>query len=125
MLLTTTTPGARYAGAFIAVVGIYSANALLLSWPSENTHNQTKRATAGGLQIFIGDIGAIAGVLVYRPSLNGHFYRVPHLVAIGYVAFGMLVAAALWAGLRRANQRSQDHDGDEAHKLVPAYQYQL
>lgn len=42
--------------------GIYSANALLLSWPGENVSNQTKRAVAVALQISIGDIGAISGV---------------------------------------------------------------
>lgn len=42
--------------------GIYSANALLLSWPAENIGEQTKRAVGVALQITIGDIGAIAGV---------------------------------------------------------------
>jgi hypothetical protein len=40
---------------------------------------QTKRATATANQIFVGNIGAIAGVLIYRPSLNGHFFRTPHI----------------------------------------------
>jgi hypothetical protein len=70
--------------------------ALLLSWPAENVSPQTKRATATAMQIFIGDIGgmkayhafwehrltdviAIAGVLVYRPSLSAHFFRTPHI----------------------------------------------
>jgi hypothetical protein len=70
--------------------------ALLLSWPAENVSPQTKRATATAMQIFIGDIGgmmiyhalwerrltdviAIAGVLVYRPSLSAHFFRTSHI----------------------------------------------
>lgn len=53
VILATHTAGARYAGVFVAVIGIYSANALLLSWPSENVSPQTKRATSTGMQIFV------------------------------------------------------------------------
>lgn len=76
ILLTTHTPGARYAGTFFAVIGIYASNgerrvfaflriciadrllarsytALLLAWPSENVSPQTKRAVASGMQIFV------------------------------------------------------------------------
>ncbi|GAA6033948.1 hypothetical protein JCM8097_000423 [Rhodosporidiobolus ruineniae] len=108
VVMTTHTPGARYAGTFIAVLGIYCANALLLSWPSENVSPQTKRATASATQIFIGDIGAIAGVLVYRPSLNSSFFRLPHGIAILYTGFGMAVAAFLWMSMKRANETGNE-----------------
>ena len=48
--------------------GIYSGNALLLSWPGENVSSQTKRAVAVAMQISIGDIGAIAGVCTLSVS---------------------------------------------------------
>ncbi|SCV73126.1 BQ2448_7051 [Microbotryum intermedium] len=117
VILATHTAGARLAGAFLAVMGIYAATALLLSWPAENISGQTRRATATATQIFIGDIGAIAGVLVYRPSLNQHFFRTPHIVAIGYTLFGMLSAAWLWNWMRQQNLqrasiiREQKQDG--------------
>ncbi|GAA5862359.1 hypothetical protein JCM8547_007615 [Rhodosporidiobolus lusitaniae] len=128
VLLTTHTPGARYAGAFIAVIGIYAANALLLSWPSENVGPQTKRATAAATQIFIGDIGAIAGVLVYRPSLNAHFFRIPHGIAILYTGFGIAVATYLWISMRRANQtdnRKRNEGSDGKGDRALGYQFQL
>lgn len=75
VLIATHTAGARLAGAFLAVGGIYAANgavsslrlprqrssltgttactALLLSWPSENVSPQTKRAVTSGNQIFV------------------------------------------------------------------------
>ncbi|KAI5477758.1 MFS general substrate transporter [Pseudohyphozyma bogoriensis] len=107
VLLATNTSGARYAGVFVTVIGIYSSNALLLSWPAEDVSPQTKRATASGMQIFIGDIGAISGVLVYRPSLVANFYRTPHIVAIAYTVFGMLVAAYLWIWMSKENKRRE------------------
>jgi hypothetical protein len=66
---------------------------LTSSWPGENVSGQTKRAVALAMQITIGDIGAIVGMLVYRPSLAGHHYRVPHIVSIIYVLLGMSSAA--------------------------------
>lgn len=89
VLLTTKTAGARYAGIFITVVGIYSANglsttlqsacyrltrstlALLLSWPSENVSPQTKRATASGIQIFVRTLCA-SGKIKNLPQLLCH-----------------------------------------------------
>ncbi|GAA5959743.1 hypothetical protein JCM8115_004847 [Rhodotorula mucilaginosa] len=104
VLLTTHTAGARYAGAFIAVAGIYSANGLLLSWPSENVSPQTKRAVSSGMQIFIGDVGAIVGVLVFRPSLAHDFYRIPQGISILYTGLGMVLAAVLSITMARANR---------------------
>ena len=48
-------------GVHFAAAGVYTGNALLLSWPGENVSAQTKRAVAVAMQITIGDIGAIAG----------------------------------------------------------------
>ncbi|POY73511.1 hypothetical protein BMF94_3448 [Rhodotorula taiwanensis] len=104
VLLTTHTPGSRYAGTFIAVAGIYSANGLLLAWPSENVSPQTKRAVSSGMQIFIGDIGAIVGSLVFRPSLSKNFYRIPLGISILYTGLGMILAAVLALSMARANR---------------------
>ncbi|GAA5820723.1 hypothetical protein JCM3770_005264 [Rhodotorula araucariae] len=109
VLLTTHTAGARYTGTFFAVMGIYAANALLLAWPSENVSPQTKRAVASGMQIFIGDVGAIAGTLIYRPSLNAHFFRTPHGIAILYTGCGILLALGLSLAMRRANIAKNAH----------------
>ncbi|GAA5903872.1 hypothetical protein JCM6882_001336 [Rhodosporidiobolus microsporus] len=128
VVLTTHTPGARYAGTFVAVLGIYCANALLLSWPSENVSPQTKRATASATQIFIGDVGAIAGVLVYRPSLNANFFRLPHGIAILYTGFGMLVAGFLWWSMARANRsdnRGRNGGSDGRGDRAVGYKFQL
>ncbi|ORY76509.1 major facilitator superfamily domain-containing protein [Leucosporidium creatinivorum] len=123
VLLSTHTAGARYAGIFITVVGIYPANALLLSWPSENVSPQTKRATSTAIQIFIGDFGAVTGVLIYRPSLNANFFRTPHIIAIGYTVLGMLIAAYLWIYMARENDRRaaiREQSGKQEAEVVEA-----
>ncbi|KAF5385636.1 hypothetical protein D9757_005518 [Collybiopsis confluens] len=108
ILLTARTPGAQYVGVHFAAAGIYTGNALLLSWPGENVAGQTKRAVAVAAQITFGDIGAIAGVLIYRPNFAGHQYRKPHIIAIGYLFFSIVVASYLWFGLSRENKRKEE-----------------
>ncbi|KAF8195576.1 major facilitator superfamily domain-containing protein [Pholiota molesta] len=105
ILLATKTAGAQYVGTLFAAAGIYTGNALLLSWPGENVSAQTKRAVAVAMQITIGDIGAISGVLVYRPSLNANRFRKPHIIAIGYLLFAILVTLYLSTWMNRENKR--------------------
>ncbi|KAG6854666.1 hypothetical protein C0991_003314 [Blastosporella zonata] len=105
ILITTSTPGAQYVGVHFAAAGVYTGNALLLSWPGENVSSQTKRAVAVAMQITIGDIGAIAGVLIYRSSLSAHLFRTPHAIAIGYLVFAIIVAISLATWLKKENAR--------------------
>ncbi|RXW22875.1 hypothetical protein EST38_g2973 [Candolleomyces aberdarensis] len=108
ILLTTKTPGAQYVGVHFAAAGVYTGNALLLSWPGENVSAQTKRAIAVAMQITIGDIGAIAGVLIYRPNLSAHRFRTPHLISIGYLLFAILVTIYLATYMSRENKRRDE-----------------
>ncbi|KAJ7863090.1 major facilitator superfamily domain-containing protein [Mycena olivaceomarginata] len=105
IVLTGPTPGAQYVGVHFAAAGVYTGNALLLSWPGENVSGQTKRAVAVAMQITIGDIGAIAGVLIYRPAFSGHRFRKPHIISIGYLLFAVAVATYLWVYMSRENKR--------------------
>ncbi|KAF8443061.1 major facilitator superfamily domain-containing protein [Boletus edulis BED1] len=105
ILITSATSEEQYLGVHLVAAGVYTGNSLLLSWPGENVSGQTKRAVAVAMQIMIGDIGAIAGSLVYRPSLSAHIYRKPNLIAIGYVLFAILMAAYLWVMMARENKR--------------------
>lgn len=105
ILLASTTAGGQYVGVHLAAAGVYTGNALLLSWPGENVSGQTKRAVAVAMQITIGDIGAIAGVLIYRPSLAAHRFRTPHIIAIGYLVFAILIALYLSTWMSRENKR--------------------
>ncbi|KAF7299548.1 hypothetical protein HMN09_00960000 [Mycena chlorophos] len=132
VVITAPTAGGQYVGVHLAAAGVYTGNALLLSWPGENVSGQTKRAVAVALQITVGDIGAISGqvsrsslppnpfnaspllsVLVYRPSLAGHRYRKPHLVAIGYLLFAVVVTSYLWFQMSHENKRRDALEDEE------------
>lgn len=70
------------------------------------------------MQITIGDIGAIAGVLIYRPEFAGHRYRKPHIIAIGYLLFAIVMASYLWAWMARENRRRDRLEEDTNLKEV-------
>jgi hypothetical protein len=96
--------------------------------PAENVGPQTKRATASANQIFVGDCGAIVGVLIYRPSLNANFYRLPHGLAILYTGLGCLVAGYLWYSMDRANKtdnRSRNEGSDGKGDRALGYKFQI
>jgi len=125
ILLTTKTPGSQYVGVHFAALGVYTGNALLLSWPSENISGQTKRAVGVAMQITIGDMGAVTGVLLYRPAFSAHHFRGPHIVAIGYLTFSIVIAGALWYSMASENRRragiiavGQDLEVDRETKVL-------
>ncbi|KAH7913398.1 major facilitator superfamily domain-containing protein [Hygrophoropsis aurantiaca] len=105
ILISSTTPGAQYFGVLLIAAGVYTGNSLLLSWPGENVSGQTKRAVAVALQITVGDIGAIAGCLVYRPTLSSNLYRRPNIISIGYLLFAILMTSYLWISMSRENRK--------------------
>ena len=57
------------------------------------------------MQITIGDLGAIAGVLIYRPAFSAHRFRLPHMIAIGYLTFSIALSSALWYSMASENRR--------------------
>jgi hypothetical protein len=78
------------------------------SWPAENISGQTKRAVGLALQITVGDLGAVTGVLLYRPAYSAHRFRKPHIIAIGYLTLSIVVASGLWFHMACENRRREE-----------------
>ncbi len=57
------------------------------------------------MQVTIGCLGAITGVLLYRPAFSGHHFRKPHIIAIGYLTFAIVMASTLWHFMASENRR--------------------
>lgn len=110
ILLTNTDPtgkpGVSYVGTFFAAAGIYPSVALGLSWPAVNVSGQTKRATANAMQITIGNVGAVIGTQLYRPS-DAPRYVVGHAVALAYLVANLAVVAVIWGVHSRINKRRE------------------
>jgi uncharacterized phage-associated protein len=108
---------------FICTAGVYSGNALLLAWPSENLMGHTFRATGLAIVIMIGDLGAIIGTEVYRMplgSLANKNFKYSHILAIIWLVIGTSSAAALYLGLSRQNARwdqAEAQSGQQQHSV--------
>lgn len=100
-------PGVSYLGTFFAAGGIYPSAALILSWPAINVSGQTKRAAANGLQVTIGNFGAILGTQLYRPKTAPR-YILGHSFALGYMCMNLVVVGSLWLVLARENRKKQE-----------------
>jgi len=97
-------PGVSYVGTFFAAGGIFPATALSLSWPAINVSGQTKRAVANGMQISIGNLGAVLGTQLYRAN-DGPRFIIGHSFALGYLVGNAIVASILYIVLKKENQR--------------------
>jgi MFS family permease len=120
-LLTSPTPGGQYVAVFICTAGVYSGNALLLAWPSENLMGHTYRATGLAMVIMIGDVGAVIGTELYRiplGSLANKKYKYSHIFAIVWLLIGILAASGLYLGLQRQN-RQWDQDPAQRDQQQP------
>jgi hypothetical protein len=126
-----------YSAVFLCTAGIYSGNALLLAWPSENLMGHTYRATGLAMVIMIGDCGAIIGTQLYRVPLGGlknTGYRYSHIFSIVWLLIGIASASGLYFGLQRENARldreeeTRNRDGiklEEKGKWQNSFRYQL
>lgn len=97
-------PGISYVGVFFAAAGIYPSVALALSWPAVNVSGQTKRATANAMQITIGNVGAVIGTQLYRPT-GAPRYVVGHGTALGYLVGNLVVVSVIWFVHARINKK--------------------
>ncbi|THZ84376.1 MFS general substrate transporter [Aureobasidium pullulans] len=97
-------PGVSYVGTFFAAAGIYPSTALALSLPAINVSGQTKRATATGMQITIGNLGAVLGTQLYRTETAPR-YVLGHSFALGYLCLNVIVAGTTWWVLHRENKK--------------------
>lgn len=103
ILLATSNIGGQYFGTFLIASGVFGGTGIVLSWPATNLSGQLKRAVGCAMQIGIGDIGAIIGVLVYRPK-DSPRYVPGHIISIAFLALGIVSQGALWWLLRRENR---------------------
>lgn len=104
ILLTAPShkPGVSYLGTIFAAGGIYPSCAIVLSWPTANVSGQTKRAAATAMSITIGNLGAVLGTQLYRPSTSPRWH-LGHGFALGYLVANLFVAVTLWVCLSREN----------------------
>lgn len=92
ILISQNWPWVSYVGTILAAAGIYPGTAIVLAWPANNVSDQTKRAAATGLQITIGNLGAVIGTQLYCTEMRPRYF-LGHGFAMGYLVANMVVVS--------------------------------
>ena len=97
-----------YFGAVIACIGVFSANALILSWLTNNIVGQTKRAVATAMVICVGNLSGAFSGQIYRSS-DQPLYRRGHGIILGLMCTTFVLVCVLKILLTRENRRRKSH----------------
>lgn len=107
MMYTLTNLHARYAGAFLAAAGSYSAFPPIVAILTSNIGGKTKRAVVIGLQVGIGGLAGTVSSNIFRAKDAPHYKfgikidLIASAVCFGATAINMLL-------LLRANKKKED-----------------
>eukprot|EP01117_Protostelium_nocturnum_P014191 TRINITY_DN5375_c0_g1_i1.p1 TRINITY_DN5375_c0_g1~~TRINITY_DN5375_c0_g1_i1.p1 ORF type:complete len:503 (-),score=152.58 TRINITY_DN5375_c0_g1_i1:99-1562(-) len=105
----------RYLAIFFVTFGVYPCIPLVLSWVSNNSGTETKRAVSLAVTVIIGHLfGSIIGTQIY-PKSDGPAYRLGFSACAGSMALASLASLTLHFLLRRENARRIVKEKDPNH----------
>ncbi|KAL7268603.1 hypothetical protein RUND412_008765 [Rhizina undulata] len=102
----------KYFSTFLSAVGIYAASGLNIPWLSNNIRGHSRRATASGIQVAVGQLGGVAGSYIYRAQ-NAPEYLLGHGLALGFLCMAAVGTVAMVWGLRRENAELERREREE------------
>lgn len=123
MALGGSTAAVRYAGTYLAAVGIYPCVANTISWLSNNVEGVYKRGVSIGLMIGGGNLNGVVSSNIYRGQ-DAPRYRLGHIVVLAYLTLCMFGGSLLQRFLlqrenakRRAGKRNGWIDGKSEKEI--------
>jgi len=94
VLYTQTAPGAGYAGAVLAAVGVYPTIAVDLAWAGSIAGGDVRRATVIAMVIGLGNLGGICSSFIY---ITPPFFHIGHGTIMGWLGLSILLSCfAMW-----------------------------
>ncbi|GAW19942.1 hypothetical protein ANO14919_094350 [Xylariales sp. No.14919] len=103
LCISTSNPGAVYAGVFIAAAGLYPAFAGNIAWLSNNLAGGYKRSAGMAIQIGLGNLGGAFASNFYRQK-DSPRYILGHALELGFTSIGLIAAAILVLSYLRINR---------------------
>ncbi|GME64281.1 Major facilitator superfamily [Neofusicoccum parvum] len=94
----------RYAGCFLAAMGLYVFVGLPIAWLAPNCPRFGKRTTASALQIAFGNVAGIVASYLY-PTSDGPRYIRGHAVTLGFGALSVVCHSIVWRQYSQANTK--------------------
>ncbi|RBR00198.1 hypothetical protein VDGD_09110 [Verticillium dahliae] len=103
VVMVPTDGGVRYAGLYLAAVGIYVCQPLVIAWTVNQLVGNVKRGTATAFAISCGQLGGIISAVVF-PAKDEPQYVAGISTCIGFQAVGIAMAVIMWVCCQRENQ---------------------
>ncbi|EGY18584.1 uncharacterized protein VDAG_09110 [Verticillium dahliae VdLs.17] len=103
VVMVPTDGGVRYAGLYLAAVGIYVCQPLVIAWTVNQLVGNVKRGTATAFAISCGQLGGIISAVVF-PAKDEPQYVAGISMCIGFQAVGIAMAVIMWVCCQRENQ---------------------
>lgn len=94
LLATTTALAPRYAGVFLAAMGVFPAIANILPWVLNNQGSDTKRGSGIAILNLVGQCGPLLGTRLY-PVAERPYYKKGMWVCAAFMLFNGMLAFAL------------------------------
>ncbi|KAF2968781.1 hypothetical protein GQX73_g4834 [Xylaria multiplex] len=104
LCISTSNPGAVYAGVFIAAAGLYPAFAGNIAWLSNNLAGGYKRSAGMAIQIGVGNLGGAFASNFYRQK-DSPRYILGHALELGFTSVGLIAAVILIVSYSRINKK--------------------
>jgi hypothetical protein len=112
----------RYAGIFLATMGVHSNTPALLAFNQSNIANSAARAVSAGVLIGCGGVGGIIGSLIFRgqdaPGYGPGIYTTIGLTT--YMVFALVFMISIY---KKRNEKAE-RDGVDIMG-VPGFRYAL
>jgi len=108
ILITTKKAKYSYVGTFLSCAGTYSTVPVLISWASNNTGGDTKKAVRIALMVGIGNLGGICSSFIYRNQDKKNGYKLGHKVMISALCMSWVATCIAIYAFRRLNKQKEE-----------------
>ncbi|KAB8242054.1 major facilitator superfamily domain-containing protein [Aspergillus flavus] len=115
LLAVCTSVGARYAGVFLAAIGVFPCIANILPWALNNQGSDSRRGMGIVILNIIGQCGPFLGTNVF-PESDGPRYIRGQSICAAFMFFTMILALTLRTLLVWENRRLDKQHGTQAER---------
>ncbi|RJE18536.1 Major Facilitator Superfamily [Aspergillus sclerotialis] len=112
MLLATEKNSVRYAGTFLAAVGVFPGSALVMGWLSNNLAPHYVRATGLGVVISLANCSSFAATFIYLEK-DAPEYVLGHSISLGSLVLCFLAICIQDLYLHWENRKRERGDRDD------------
>lgn len=132
MLAAAQTNAVRYAGVYLAAIGLFPTIANLLPWVLSNQGSDERRGAGIVLLNLVGQCGPLLGTRLYPTSEQPHYVK-GHSICAGFMGFTAILAILLreilmWENRKLAQRYIAVEEADHAEgeeNYGPSFRYVL